>query len=285
MTPDDILFIVNPVSGKRGSKRRILEFLKSRGCRIRITEYAGHAEKIARESPEKVMVAVGGDGTVNEVARGITGSGKILGIIPCGSGDGLARTIGAPYDCRKNLEAIAAGQVSDLDWGTVDGRPFFSVCGVGFDAIVSDRFARAGSRGLPTYVREALRLWKEFRSEDYVISTDGERRNVNAAMITVANSNQWGNGAKIAPLSSVDDGLLDVCIVHMFKTLEIPRLAFLLMTGKLFRSRRVEYARCREIVIRRNSPGVAHCDGDCIQAGDRLDIRIGGEPLKVIRYR
>ena len=154
-----MIFIVNPISG-RNRKTRMISSLKKAGYKVVCTQYAGHAEQIAREAQERVIVAVGGDGTVNEVARGLFGTGKTLGIIPCGSGDGLARHLGISHYFNKALETLLKGKVSHLDAGTINGRMFFSVCGVGFDAVVSERFAKCGRRGLSSYISEGLKTWR-----------------------------------------------------------------------------------------------------------------------------
>ena len=136
-----MLFIVNPISG-HGRKKHIISRLQKNGHKIVCTEYAGHAEKLAREASDDIVVAVGGDGTVNEVARGLVGTGKTLGIIPCGSGDGLARHLGISHVFTKAMNVITSGKVNPLDAGTINDRLFFSVCGVGFYAIVSEKFAK-----------------------------------------------------------------------------------------------------------------------------------------------
>ena len=273
------VFVVNPISGGK-SKKRILSKLAGRN--VVYTEYPGHATEIARDTDAGIVVAVGGDGTVNEVARGLIGTDKILGIIPCGSGDGLARHLGIKGSLRKELGIIEKGKTATLDCGTIDGHPFFSVCGVGLDAIVSERFAKAGSRGLFTYIREAFRTWAHFRPEKYRISLDGKEISVEAALITAGNSNQWGNGAKVTPLARSDDGELDITVVSMFRTMEIPALAWRLMTCSFHKSRRVSGFRAANIEIERENNGPAHFDGDFFEAGRRLSISLMPEKLKVL---
>lgn len=280
------LYIVNPISGsgKGGRKHRVIETLKARGYDVVFTEYAGHAEVLARETDADVVVAVGGDGTVNEVARGLLacGGSKILGIVPCGSGDGLALHLGLTHDVDRCVDIVEAGRTADLDCASIDGRPFFSVSGVGLDAIVSERFAKAGSRGLMTYVIESARTWFGFKPEHYLIEVDGVPREMNAALITVANSNQWGNGAKICPLADSGDGLLDITVLKMFHTWEFPRLLYLLMTGRAHTSRRTICYRGSQINIHRAAPGPAHCDGDYFDAGEIVSIKVLPQRLKVL---
>lgn len=271
-----VLYIVNPISGN-GKKRRIVSHLKGR---VEFTRYAGHAEILAREASEDTVVAVGGDGTVNEVARGLVGTGKTLGIIPCGSGDGLARCLG--ITAANALRVIEGGKTRALDWGTIDSKPFFSVCGVGIDAMVSERFASAGKRGLRTYIREALGLWKTFEPSEYELTVDGQRQLLKAAIITVGNSNQWGNNARITPLADPGDGLLDITVIRPFRTADIPALVLRLFLGNIHRSRKALCLKGKDIRIVRPSEGAAHFDGDCFSAGKELTVRISDSPLKVL---
>lgn len=176
------------------------------GYRYRVTEYAGQAEKLARECGEHVVVAVGGDGTVNEVGRGLLGTDKTLGIVPCGSGDGLARCLGISRRISKAVSLIESGKEIAMDVGYINGKPFFSVCGVGFDADVSRRFAESGRRGVITYLDEAYKLWKTFKPIRFTITVDGRRWTQEAVLVTVGNSNQWGNEAKVAPHADISDG-------------------------------------------------------------------------------
>lgn len=276
-----MLFIVNPISGK-GRKKAIISRLGKEGYEVVCTEYAGHAEKLARETAEQVVVAVGGDGTVNEVARGLAGTGKTLGIIPCGSGDGLARHLGISHNMDKAMKAIVSGKTSPLDAATINGRMFFSVAGVGFDAVVSERFAKCGKRGLSTYIKEGLKTWRIYSPEKYQIQIDGQDIEHEAIFITVGNSNQWGNGAKITPLADSSDGILDITVVEGFKALELPWLAGRLMTGSAHKSRRVHTYRGKNITIRRSSDGPAHADGDWFPTGNEIEISVIPHALDVL---
>lgn len=277
----DMLFIVNPLSGGSG-KSHICSRLEGSGHKVVYTEYAGHAELLARESSEQTVVAVGGDGTVNEVARGIIGSGKTLGIIPCGSGDGLALHLGISRHFDKALDTVLNGLPHPLDAGMINGRLFLSVCGVGFDAMVSERFAKSGHRGLLSYIEQGLGLWREFQPEKYRITVDDRTWENNAALITVGNSSQWGNGARITPLADSSDGILDITVADMFTTLEMPALACLLMTGHLDKSHRIHCYRGKGVRISRNSGGPAHADGDWFEAGKEIEIHVIPGALNVM---
>ena len=276
----DTLFIINPISGN-GRKKDIISLLEAEGLKYVITKAGGEAEEIARNCDESTIVAVGGDGTVNEVARGLLGSDKTLGIIPCGSGDGLALCLGISRNIRKALDTVLLGQTVLIDRGSINSRPFFSVCGTGFDADVSKLFAQSGKRGLENYVLQAMHLGKDFSPLDYEISLDGQTFSRKAVLLTVANSNQWGNQAKVAPHADCSDGLLDLTALDMFSSIELPALATLLMTGHCDSSRRVHCYKAREIIIRRPFAAPAHCDGDWFDAPEELRIKIHPQDLKV----
>lgn len=276
-----MLFIVNPISGK-GRKARIIAHLKEKGMKVVYTEYAGHAEVLSREAAERIIVAVGGDGTVNEVARGIVGTDKVLGIIPCGSGDGLALHLGISRHYRQALKTILKGDIQKIDSGLINDKPFFSVCGTGFDAVVSERFAKSGKRGLKNYIKLGLKTWMDYTPENYKIEIDGNAFEIEASLLTIGNSSQWGNNAKIAPLADISDGMLDMTAVDRFSAIEMPALAFQLMTGQLDKNSRVHCYRGRHIKISRPSGGPAHADGDWFSAGTELDIRILPQSLNVL---
>ena len=246
-----ITFIVNPVSGGKDKKKvlaAIDRYLDRSAFTYEVLETgkAGDATAWARSSDADIVVAVGGDGTVSEVATGLLGTGKALGIIPCGSGDGLAP-------------------------------------GVGLDADVAWDFARSSRRGLGTYISTAWGLWKHGdRAHRYVVKTDAGTWSGPAVIITVGNANQWGNEARIVPKASLRDGLLDVTVVEPFATWEIPILAAQLMTGKADSSRRVRSFRSTRVQISRDHPGPAHCDGDPFEAGADLVLEIMPGALDVV---
>lgn len=277
----DAFFIINPISGK-GLKDNIIAELEKQGYRYVVTSYAGHAEKLARECGEPIVFAVGGDGTVNEVGRGLLGSDKVLGILPCGSGDGLARCLGISHRITKAISLVENGRQLPLDVGYINGKPFFSVCGVGFDADVSKRFAESGRRGVITYIEEAYKLWRTFRPAQFSISIDGRQWSQEAVLITVGNSNQWGNEAKVTPHADISDGILDITVLDMFHNIELPHLATMLMVGNCDASSRVHCYRGKSIVIERETDGAVHFDGDWFITGKRVEIDIHPAGLKIL---
>ncbi|MGN0201803.1 MAG: diacylglycerol/lipid kinase family protein [Candidatus Cryptobacteroides sp.] len=275
------LFIINPISGK-GNREKLISVLNARGLEYAVTTRAGEAEELAAKATQDVVAAVGGDGTLNEVARGILGTGKTLGIVPCGSGDGLARFLGISRDVSMAIDVVTGGRTIPLDAGLINGHPFFSVCGAGFDADVSKAFAEAGKRGLLTYVEEALRLWHNYSPEEFSIDIDGKKWSQRAVLVTVANSNQWGNDAAVAPKADCSDGLLDITILDSVENVELPGLAIKLMRGTCDTSSRVHCYTGKNIVIERSSPGPAHFDGEWFETGKRIEISVIPSALNVL---
>ena len=283
-----ITFIVNPVSGGKDKKDvlaaigRYLD-LSAFSYEVLQTGQAGDATRWARESEADIVVAVGGDGTVSEVATGLLGTDKALGIIPCGSGDGLALHLGISRSPVKAVRTLNEACITRIDAARMDGRPFFCTAGVGLDADVSLEFSRSSTRGLGTYVSTAWEKWKQRDlKERYVVETDTEAWAGPAVFVTVGNANQWGNEARIVPKASLRDGLLDVTVVQPFSTLEIPDLAARLMTGKADTSHHVRSFRSAHVHIHRDHPGPAHYDGDPVEAGVDLYLEIMPGALNVV---
>ena len=283
---EKVLFIVNPLSGGKDKKKlmaRVNRLLDSRFARETVyTEHPGHATSLAERTDAGVVVAVGGDGTVSEVARGLLGTDKALGIIPCGSGDGLALHLGISRKVRKAVAVLNAGHTVPMDCATVDGEPFFCTTGVGLDAITAWKFARSPRRGIGTYIAKAWEAWHDFVPDTYTLDVDGHRLETPAVIVTVGNANQWGNQARITSLASVTDGELDVAVVLPFKTLEIPLLAAKLLCGRAHTSRRVKMLRGRHITLSRTQEGPAHADGDPCLKGTRMRIDILPAALRVV---
>ena len=216
-----ILFIMNPISGT-ASKAAVPSLIDSVldkelfEYEIRMTERAGHASEIATEAKNNhvdVVVAVGGDGTVNEVARSLVHSDTALGILPCGSGNGLARHLLLPMNLKKCIEVINQCEIRDLDFGVINDHPFFCTCGMGFDAFVSMKFAESGKRGPITYAENILREGLKYEPETYTLEDETGTKQYKAFLISCANASQYGNNAYIAPQASMSDGLMDVVIM------------------------------------------------------------------------
>lgn len=285
-----IIFIVNPISGtqtKKAITANIEKFINTKKYNHQIiaTRYAGHATEIAANAVKDgidIVVAVGGDGTINETARALIHTQTTLGIIPCGSGNGLARHLNIPMDVRKAIETINKGLITTVDYGKINDIPYFCTCGVGFDAFVSMKFAQAGKRGIISYIENTLREGLRYEPETYEIENEDGTMCYKAFLITCANASQYGNNAYIAPKASLCDGLMDVTIMEPFTVLDIPSISIQLFNGTIDQNSRIKTMRCKRIRIRRNKPGVIHYDGDPVMAEKDLDIEIVGNGLKVI---
>ena len=286
-----LVFVINPISGT-GSKDVIPTLIDRHinkemfDVQLRMTEYAGHAHDIASECKEQgtgIVVAVGGDGTVNEVARALIDSETALGIIPCGSGNGLARHLMLPMNVKGALEIINQGVIHDLDYGVINGHPFFCTCGMGFDAFISKKFADAGKRGPLTYIENVLKEGLKYEPETYELTLDGnETEPYEAFLLSVANASQYGNDAYIAPQASMSDGFLDVVIMEPFDILEAPQVGIDLMNKTLNKSSKIKCFRAKDIMIKRKAPGVIHYDGDPIEEGEILHVTLHNNGIKML---
>lgn len=285
----EIVFIVNPISGKESveDKCKAIDSVLDSSIydyKVLVTERAGHAAEIAKACSGRgtdIVVAVGGDGTVNEVASGLIGTQTALGIIPCGSGNGLARHLGIPMNHAKAVELLNQCRIESIDYGVVEGHPFFCTCGVGYDAWISHKFAESGKRGVLPYIENAITEFFAYKSEEYSLTVDGRKLEEKAFLMTCANADQWGNNALIAPSASLQDGLLDLCIVKPFTPFEAPVLAAKLMDGRAETSKRVKYMKCQNILIQRSRPGVAHYDGEPCELGSTIHVGIVKSGLRV----
>jgi YegS/Rv2252/BmrU family lipid kinase len=230
----------------------------------------------------RIIYAAGGDGTVHEIAKRLINSDLVLGILPTGSGNGFARHLGIPMKPRASLRACGDLRIETIDTATVNGTPFINAMGVGFDAWIADAFANAGTRGMQTYVRAGLRGLARCVAEEYELTIDGERVRRSAIVIAVANGSQYGNNARIAPLASLQDGLLDITVIERASFFRMPVLLARLFAGSLHRARGVTTFRGRAITIKRTSPGPAHLDGEPVTMPESLTIAIVPRSLKVI---
>jgi len=225
-----------------------------------------------------VIFAVGGDGTVHQVAKRLIGKSIALGIIPTGSGNGLARHLGLPMNIRRALTACGSARIETIDTATVDGIPFIGTMGVGLDAWIAEAFATRAARGLRTYVRVGFGGFWTYEPEEYEIAIDGERMRRRALLIAIANASQYGNNARIAPVASLQDGVLDVVIVERRSI----RAAARLFTGTLQGAPGVLMLRAKHIEIRRPAAGPAHLDGEAVTLPELLTIDIVPRSLRIL---
>ena len=285
-----IIFVVNPISGTQG-KKAILKCIDERLDRsiydysIVKTEYAGHATQIAANAVREkvdVVVAIGGDGTINEIARSLVHTETALGIIPCGSGNGLARHLRIPMEPKAAIDVINRGYELCIDYGKINNILFFCTCGVGFDAFISLKFADSGKRGLLTYLENTLHESLRYQPETYEIENEEGTVKYKAWLIACGNASQYGNDAYITPQASLTDGLMDVTIMEPFTVLDVPSLSFQLFNKTIDQNSRVKTMRAKKIKIHRTNDGVMHFDGDPLMAGKELEVEIIPSGLRVI---
>ena len=236
----------------------------------------------AESESRDVVFAVGGDGTVHEIAKRLVGRSLALGILPIGSGNGFARHIGLSADPATALGSCRGGRIVTIDTASVNGHPFLGVMGIGFDAVIADRFAASTVRGLQTYLREGLRAYTQFHAAEYDVTANATTVRRRAFVIAVANSGQYGNNARIAPLASLQDGLLDVVIVDDTHFLDAPFLIARLFSGSFHRAAGVTSMQTTEVTIRRPGAGPAHLDGEPITLGEELHVRVIPRSLRLL---
>ena len=287
---EKILFIINPKSGVQGKKKIPNVIEKRIDCNrfdlfMEYTAYAGHATEIATSAVERgfdVVVAVGGDGTVNEVARALVHTDTALGVIPCGSGNGFARHIGIPVDVKKAIDFINKSEATKIDYGKLNDVPFFCACGVGFDALVSNDFAKGNNRGLISYVQKTLIDWVKYKSDVYEVIADSVKKKYKAFLIACGNASQYGNNAYITPFASMRDGLLSVSILEPFATVEVPFIVAQLFSNTLFKNNHMTTITAREITIKRKKASPVHYDGEPAIMDAELKIEVVPGGLKVL---
>ena len=281
---------MNPISGT-SNKKGIPDLIRSGidserfDYEIRLTEYAGHAADIAAEARDNhvdVVVAIGGDGTVNEVARSLVHSETALGIIPCGSGNGLARHLLLPLNVKKAIAVINKCEIHKLDYGVINGHEFFCTCGMGFDAFVSQKFAESGKRGPISYLENILREGLKYKPETYVVEDETGTKRYKAFLISCANASQYGNNAYIAPQASMSDGLLDVVVMEPFDVLDAPQVSIDMMNKTLDKNSKIKTFRCKQLHIHRNQEGVIHYDGDPVMTGKDIDIHLEEKGINIV---
>lgn len=286
----NIIFIVNPHSGTHGKDevpRIISENIDGAkfNYEVQFTEYAGHAALIAGQCVKDkvdIAVAVGGDGTVNEVARSIVHSDTALGIVPCGSGNGLARHLSIPMDISKAIDIINKCNIEALDYGVINSLPFFCTCGMGFDAFISQKFAEAGKRGPITYIENVLREGLKYKPEVYEVEDDTKATKYKAFLIACANASQYGNNAYIAPKATMSDGLMDVTIMEPFTPFDAPQISIDMFNKTLDKNSKIKTFKAKRIHIHRSQPGAIHYDGDPFMTGTDIDIHIEERGIKII---
>ncbi|MDR1525221.1 MAG: diacylglycerol kinase family lipid kinase [Tannerella sp.] len=281
--------IINPVSGV-GSKDKIPEMIasccleKGISMHIEYTEYAGHAGELtlkALDSNADCVIAAGGDGTVNEIARNLLNTDVMLGIIPKGSGNGLARDLNIPMDTKSAVDVIFSGHTTMIDACKANERLFFCTCGVGFDAAVSKEFAKEKHRGSLTYVKDIVENYLNYKPEIYELNINNQTIREKAFLIACANASQYGNNAFIAPNADINDGKIDITILSPFNALDIGPLALQLFTKTIDKNSKIKTIRATEAQIVRQKAGVMHIDGEPVMEPEEINISVINSAIHV----
>lgn len=285
----NIAFIVNPISGTKAKNRvakliRELLDLQQFAPTVVVTEYAGHATQLAQQFAMEdyyAVVAVGGDGTINEVASGLIGTATALGIVPNGSGNGFARHLDISTRMNRAIEMLNNSEVINVDYGLVNDQPFFSTCGVGFDAVVAQDFSDS-TRGFKGYLQSIFKDFFQYKADTYQLKGEGIDITTTAFLVNFANAGQWGYDAYIAPKASVQDGWLDVAIVSEFPMTAAAGLALSLFTKNIDEKLHMNTIRTKELTLTRASEGAMHIDGTPMIMPAELHVKIVEDGLKVL---
>ena len=290
MNKKKIQFIINPISGV-GRHKLIEKYLDKKldksifDHKISYTQAPRHGTKIAGEAIKneyEIVVAVGGDGSINEIAQKLTGTNTILGVIPTGSGNGLAHHLKIPVNIINAIEVINKLKTIKIDTATINDKLFVSIAGVGFDAHVAKKFAKNKRRGFLTYFKIVAREYPRYKPKNYELIIDGKKFNRKALFISFANSDQFGHYTSIAPKAEIDDGLIDVCIVNKFPLVEVPFIAHLLYWKQIDKSKYIEIIKAKEIKLIQEKNRTINLDGEPVKIGKELFIKINPLSLKII---
>ncbi len=284
-----IRFIINPNAGKHKNLKMLENDIKKLFPQAEIiyTKCAGHAKELALEAAQKnykITVAVGGDGTINEVTQGLVNSKTALGIIPCGSGNGFARMIKMPLkDNLKCLEIIKQNNTKRIDVGRANTEYFLNVAGLGFDAIIAHKFATSKRRGKFPYFKIGIREFFSFKPLKYSLNFEGGiKKEISPLCLAFANGNQYGCDFVIAPKAVLDDGFLDMVSVkpaNVFKMmLGLPNF----LKDDISPVKLTQTERIKSVEVISKTPFYYHIDGEPRKAQDRLKITVLPKSLTII---
>lgn len=287
-----VLFLVNPGSGVNQSRKALLSDYASKHLDphiytwdISFSESAVHLFEMSRAAAENgvdIIVAVGGDGTVNQVVKGMLGSKSVLGIVPAGSGNGLGHHLHIPIEIPGALDIINQCKIKEIDTGSVNDEIFVSIAGVGFDALVAKKFATAKRRGFLSYLGIVTNEYTYYRPRKYKLNIDGQVIRREALFVSFANTNQFGYNTIIAPDAAIDDGLIDVCIMKKVPIILAPGIIGLLLTRKIDSSGYVEIIKAKEISFSRRKKRPVNIDGEPVKLSKNIHVKVNPSSLKVI---
>jgi len=284
------LFIINKFSGgdyRPEVEGRIIEQCEKLNIEstIEFTQSPGHATELAMSAVGQnldYVYAVGGDGTVNEVAKGLLGSQVAMGILPKGSGNGLARHLGLEMSFKKSLDIIQFHSEQMIDTLSVNGKLSVNVSGIGFDGHIAGLFANKAKRGLVGYAKLVLKEFLDFKPFEANVQVNGKSFQSRLFIIALANSSQFGNNARIAPQASVCDELLDLCFIQKIPMTQALGFAQKMFTGNLDRSRFVEIIKTNRATIDLDQPIAYHIDGEAMAPENKFVVELKPASLKIL---
>jgi diacylglycerol kinase (ATP) len=283
------LFIINPVSG--GKKKDKVPQLIKQHLDSSVFDYdiiystkETPISEVSKEAAQTcdIIIAVGGDGTVNEAASAIAGTDKALGIIPFGSGNGLARFLQISLDTAEAIKNLNNGRIEVIDAGKINNQWFFNMAGMGFDAHISEVFSHGKTRGFRQYFKSSLQEISNYKAQKYNLVIDGNEYDREAFMLSFANSSQYGNNAHVSPNASLHDGLIDVCIIKQFPVYRLLEMGLRMLTKTSESSKYVEIIRGKHIKVKRAGSDAVHLDGEPQIMGAEAEIVIIPNSLNVI---
>lgn len=270
---EKILMINNPISGGKRKERDLIlkKFISESGKKIELvnTQYPGHASELTQDGINngiKHFIAVGGDGTLNEIGKNLIGIPKLsLGIIPFGSGNGLAKSLQLPRGKEKAFQVAIGEKKTLIDTGSLNGKHFLSIAGIGFDAEIAEDFSKTKTRGLKNYINAVIKKYPTYKENKYTLNVDDQKTTHNAIFISFANSNQFGNGVKISPKSQITDGKIDICIMKKIPSSEVIFVSPLLFMEQMQNTKFLKIISCEKAIMDIPENTAMHIDGEPIE--------------------
>ncbi len=286
---ENILFIVNPISGTGKQKQLSVVLsehldLEKFEYEISFTECSGHATEIAKDAIDSydIVVAVGGDGTVNEVAKGLAESDCTMGIIPVGSGNGLARHLKLSMRIVESIKIINKKEIKKIDAATINDNYFVNVAGIGFDAHIAHMYAETSTRGPIPYAKLMTNEFYKYKPVDYKVLVNDEEIDSSAFLISFANSSQFGNNVYISPNAIIDDGLIDVCMMKEFPIVEAGQLTYQLFNKRVDKSKYMKIVKTASVRIIAPQNMKGHIDGEPVNFSNEIEVKVNPGSLRII---
>ena len=293
MGKQKMVFIINPRAGM-GYYKKINRLLKKHldhskyDYELVLTQYQGHGHVLAVNAVENgtdIVIAVGGDGTINEIARALIGENILLGFIPTGSGNGFAHHLKIPAGIARAIRVINERCTLDIDTLKINGKACISIAGMGFDGYIAELFDKSSRRGLFPYLNFVVRSFFSYKPRSYIVETDSGKKEYTALLISIANSSQWGFNVKISPEASIQDGYADICFVKKPSFLRLIFQAAELLTGNIHRNKSAitiyRFSKCT-IYEKDNITQPFHIDGDPKERQSKLQVEVLPKSLKII---